>query len=221
MRPALFVLCAVSVAACEPEAKIRETTVQWMDWPAEVAAATPFDVRLVVFPPCVWDAFRAAPSADESAVTFAPYFFGERQDVLCGLRAQPVSIIAAALDTIGRAPGLPADFSRTYEIRASTSVSTGGALRTLPVRTFGDVVVRPANPDGSRRNAGGYVFLEVDTLGCARIRPLGLFTPDAPLVLANQTDTAGLTGAFVRGYIHTPAAPVCGETTVFQVTSVN
>ena len=53
----------------------------------------------------------------------------------------------------------------------------------------------------------------------ARILPLGLYDPDSGLVLEDQADTAGLSSAFVRGYIYDVAAPVCGQTRVFHLES--
>src|SRR5882762_5363596 len=53
MRPAAFAtLCLCLLAACEPNAKIDQVTVQWMDWPAEVNAGQPFRTRLVVWNVC-------------------------------------------------------------------------------------------------------------------------------------------------------------------------
>ena len=40
-------------------------------------------------------------------------------------------------------------------------------------------------------------------------------------VLEDQGDTTGLMNAFVRGYIHDAAAPVCGETRVLHLLSRN
>ena len=225
MRPAAYVaLCLVSLGACEPDSQISPVTVEWMDWPADVAAGTPFVVRLVVFQPCAATGFNPGPTADQSAVTFAPYFLELNPNVLCyRIMETALSIAPGALDTVGTAPGLPATYSRTYEMRAAASVYAPGAaaLASLPVRTFGQVTVRPSAPDLSRRNAAGMVFMEADTLGCVRIRPFGVYRPDAALVLENQTDTAGLSGAFVRGYIYAPAAPVCGETKVFHLMTQN
>ena len=76
MRPAVFATsCLGLLAACEPSAKVDPVTVQWMDWPAEVKAGQPFRTRLVVWNVCALNPqFRAGASANQSAVTFAPYF---------------------------------------------------------------------------------------------------------------------------------------------------
>lgn len=225
MRPAAFAtVCFAALGACESDTEIGPVTVQWMDWPAEVAAGTPFAVRLVVFQPCAWTGFRAGLAVDQSAVTFAPYFLDVRQDVLCALRTPPAyGLVVGALDTVETTPGLAADFPRTYEVRAAASVyaGTAGALSSLPVRTFGQVIVRPSAPDPARRNAAGIVLTEVDTLGCLRIRPLGAYRPGTALVLENLTDTASLSGVFVRGYIYEPATPLCGEPRVFHLLTRN
>jgi hypothetical protein len=92
------------------------------------------------------------------------------------------------------------------------------------VRTFGDVTVRPPSPifdPPARRNAAGYAQLERDSLGCARIRPLGLYTQGAAIVLENPVDTLTWSGRFVRGYIQSVDPQVCGERTVFHLVSQN
>jgi hypothetical protein len=227
MRRALSVLLLASVAACEPD-EILPTSVAWMDWPAEVVAGEPFTVRMVVYWPCAAGGFRAGPTADQSAVTFSPYFLSHNDQVLCAGVLPVTTLVAGTVDTAGLAPGLPAEFARTYEIRAATDVyapppSGALAVASQPVRTFGAVTVRlqaPA-PGAAVRNAAGRVSLQVDTLGCARVRPSGLYAAGSAIVLENPIDTAGLSGAFVRGYIYEPAAPVCGENTVFHLVSRN
>ena len=221
MRPALFALCLVFLAACDSDKAAFQTTVMWMDWPAEVNTAASLDVRMVVLPPCIWSAFRAGPSADQSAVTFAPYFLGVREDVLCAARTDPaVNLVLGGLDTTVNAPALTTTAPRTFEIRGATSVYAPAGI-TWPVRTFGEVTVRPSGADGSRRNAGGIVYRELDTLGCVRIRPVGSYKPGTALVLENPSDTVNLSGAFVRGYIFNLPAPLCGETRGFHLVSRN
>jgi len=225
MRRASFVMLFAAALACEPDTRAIPVMVQWMDWPADVAADTPFRTRLVVFGVCALNpAFRPGATADVSAVTFAPYFLGEQGDILCaGLRTE--LLLITAIDTAGMAPGLSADFARTYEMRATSSVYARSlGLDAAPVRTFGDVTVRPPSPlfdPPARRNAAGYAQLETDSLGCARIRPLGLYRPGAAIVLENPVDTAALSGGFVRGYIQAVDPQVCGENTVFHLVSRN
>lgn len=225
MRPAVFAaLCLGVLVACESNSnnQVTPVTVQWMDWPAEVNAGEPFRTRLVVWNVCALDPqFRAGASADQSAVTFSPYFLISKDPIACVAGFE--LLIVAGLDTAGTAPGLQATFTRTYEMRATASpyATAQGLLGTLPVRTFGEVTVRVTGADASRRSAAGTVSLERDTLGCARVRPAGLYYPGAALVLEDQADTAGLSRAFVRGYIYEAAAPVCGETRVFHLLARN
>ncbi len=225
MRPVVFAMvCLGILAACKTEdGPINPVTVQWMDWPAVVDAGQPFRTRIVVWGVCALNPrFRDGVSADQSAVTFAPYFLIDPDPVFC-VGATATSFVITAIDTAGMAPGLAATFSRTYEMRGTASVNTRavGQPGSFPVRTFGEVTVGPSGSDASRRNAGGSVSLERDSLGCARIRPLGLYSQNAALVLEDQADTVGLSSAFVRGYVHDAAAPVCGETRVFQLVSRN
>ena len=222
MRRASFVILFAAALACEPNTQAIPVTVQWMDWPAEVAAGTPFRTRLVVFGVCALrPAFRPGATADVSAVTFAPYFLGEQDGILCAGALPSELLVVTAIDTAGMAPGLSADFARTYEMRATSSVyAPPTGVAATPVRTFGDVTVHPPSPvfdPPARRNAAGYAQLETDSLGCARIRPLGLYTRGAAIVLENPVDTAALSGRFVRGYIQAVDPPVCGERTVFHL----
>ncbi|HXG95994.1 MAG TPA: hypothetical protein VNJ06_02645 [Gemmatimonadales bacterium] len=225
MRSFYYLAMLGGVAACGSDLELQSGVVQWMEWPAEVTAATPFPVRLVIpFPACQQWTFRPGASADQSAVTFAPYFLLKKGPLICPPVPADVSIYPLpyfSLDTVDTAPGLAAAFARTYEMRASATVyaptpspSNGGA----PVRTFGDVTVRLSAPDTSRRNAAGIVSL-FRSGACARVRPAS----SAPVgyVLEDQADTTGLMNAFVRGYIHDAAAPVCGETRVFHLLSRN
>ena len=219
MRRVSFVVLCALVAACEPDHDVIRTAVVWMDWPSQVVASNAFQVRLVVQRPCALiQAFNPDPRADESAVTFAPYFLGNAHGIYC-VTALPVDAFVDPnnLDTTGLAPGLAGDPARTYEMRGTT-----GWYDAWVERTFGDVAVYAQVPPPSApvRNAGGRVQMQVDTLGCVRIRPAGLYGPGALMVLENQGDTVGLSGAFVRGYLQY-AAPVCGEAQTFHVVSRN
>lgn len=229
MRLSAFAtLCIGFLAACDSDLDVQPAMVQWMEWPAEVTAATPFSVRLVMpFPACHRWVFKPAVSSDQSAVTFAPFFLVERGDPVCLPAPAEVGVFPLpflALDTVSMAPGLATTVARTFEMRGSAAVyaptPTPGAGDS-PVRTFGAVTVRLSNPDTSRRNAGGLVTMWVDDAGCVRILP-GASPPAPPsLVLEDQSDTTGLNYAFVRGYIHDATTPVCGQTRVFKLVSRN
>jgi len=228
MRPFLFAgICIAACTGCGPDSQVNSATVQWMEWPAEVLSRTPFTVRLVVWQAgCGFGAFRPGVSADQSAVTFSPYFLVEKQNAICLPEALVQDIAIGALDTAATAPGLAADYARSFEMRGSAEVfraisAVVAPAADVPVRTFGDVTVRPATPDASRRNAAGTVVKTVDTQGCVRVMPVGLYRPGAALVLEDQADTTGLSYAFVRGYIHDAASAVCGQTRVFRLLSRN
>lgn len=226
MRPAVFAtLCLGALVACDSNSdnQITPVTVQWMDWPAEVNAGEPFRTRLIVWSVCALDPrFLPGASADQSAVTFSPYFVISKDPIFC-LGGPAERLVVLGLDTAGMAPGLQAAFSRTYEMRATASpyATAQGLLGSLPVRTFGEVTVRVSGADASRRNAAGTVYLQRDTLGCARVWPAGSYSPSAALVLEDQADTTGLSYAFARGYIYDAAAPVCGEKRVFHLLARN
>lgn len=221
MRVAVFAILCCVVACDALGTKTDLVTVQWMDWPAEVNAGQTFRTRLVVSSICALNPrFHAGASADQSAVTFAPYFEADDKEIAC--IADQSLLISLGMDTAALAPALAATTARTYEMRAAApTIPSSTTFAPLPVRTFGDVTVRSANADDSRRNAAGIVQVQRDTLGCVHVRPLGAYRPDALLPLEDQADTAGLAFAFVRGYIYDASAPVCGQTRVFHLTSRN
>ncbi|HEV2670870.1 MAG TPA: hypothetical protein VGU74_07250 [Gemmatimonadales bacterium] len=195
--------------------------MEWMEWPAEVPVATPFKVRMLVSRPgCYQGMYRPGVTADQSAVTFAPYFLVKDKTPICLPEAQQLDIYYADLDTIGMAPGLPADFARTFEMRAPSSVYAPSApgVNDLPIRTYGDVTVQLSNPNVSRRNTGGFATIVVLN-GCLRVLPVG--SPGLSYVMEDQADTTTFSYAFIRGYIQEVATPVCGETTVFELLSRN
>jgi hypothetical protein len=205
-------ICAVLAACGGSDLDVQPAVVQWMEWPAEVAAAQPFAVRLMLpFPACHPWTLKERVGADQAAVTFEPYFLVEKGEPICLPEADLVP--NAMLDTVSIAPGLHVSSPRSFDMRALASADGS------PNRIFGQVTVLLTNPDTSRRNAGGTVTVFVDNSGCVRIRP-GYFGPQG-FVLEDQADTAGLMNAFVRGYFHDAAAPVCGETRVFHLESRN
>jgi hypothetical protein len=232
MRQASFVLLlAVPVVACsEPDTRIEPAQVSWMEWPAEVLAATPFTVRLVGYSvSCVEVVkFVTAPTVDESAVTFEPYFLITGQPQYCRLDVAGASrldtaslrLIAPFFDTRAAVPGLEAQVPRTYEIRAGTDVSVFGRLEArLPVRTFGEVTVNSSVGVIDRINAGGFAYATRDSLGCVTLQPYVVYPG---YVIENPpADTATYWYGFVRGYIYEPAAPVCGASKVFHLVTLN
>ncbi len=223
MRTASFVLLlAVPVVACsEPDTRVEPAQVSWMEWPAEVSAATPFTVRLVGYGvSCVEVVkFVTKPSVDQSAVTFEPYFLLTGQPQFCRELTPSSRIIAPFFDTRSAVPGLEAQVPRTYEIRAGTDVSAREAAAALPIRTFGDVTVRSAQVESGRINAGGLAYATRDSLGCVTLSPAGVYPG---YVIENPpADTARFWSAFVRGYIYEPAAAVCGNSKVFHLVTRN
>lgn len=220
MRPGALAML-LALAACS-DGRILPVSVVWMDWPAEVAAGDPFRTRLVVWQPCALiRGFVPAPTVDEAAVTFAPYFVADKEQIACIATMGVASemLVTWAIDTAGTAPGLPADVDRTYEMRGTaTSCAACSWFNSVPgATTFGEVTVRPTLPQpNATRNAAGYVIAQRDSAGCLRIRPSGLPSPGADIVLENPADTAVQWYGFVQGYIYQPPAPVCGATRVFH-----
>src|SRR6266567_2360769 len=231
MRPISFVsLLAVPVVACsEPDTHVQAAEVSWMEWPAEVPAATTFTVRLAGYgASCVEVVkFVTTPTVDQSAVTFEPYYLVTGRPGPCPLdatrqdgAAAPSLIVAPLFDTRADVPGLDAEYPRTYEIRAGTNVYVpNGLASALPIRTFGDVTVRTAQVETGRINAGGRATAVRDSLGCVTLFPNAVHPG---YVIENPpADTAQYWYGFVRGYIYEPAAPICGESKVFHLVTRN
>jgi hypothetical protein len=224
MRPASFVLLlAVPVVACsEPDTRIQPTQVTWLEWPAEVLAATSFTVRVAGYGGDCRPEVKLVidPSVDQSAVTFEPYFLVPQGPNPCDyLRPASSSsilpIVAPVYDTRAAVPGLEAQVPRTYEMRAATDVSARNALPAgFPIRTFGEITVKSAGGEPGRINAGGMAYAARDSLGCVTLQPYVVYPG---YVLENPPDTATYWGGFVRGYIYEPAVPVCGASKVFHL----
>jgi hypothetical protein len=229
VRPALFACVSLAVLACsEPDSEVVPAEVSWMEWPAEVMAAEPFTVRLVGYGTSCREVLRFDPGTtiDNSGVTFEPFFLVSRRQVFCPVDrrvpapALSVPIIAPFFDTRASVAGLTPQTPRSYEIRGAADVSLRGtATPALPVRMFGEVVVRSDSVDRSRTNAGGVVYAYRDSIGCVSIYTS---VAQGEYVLENPpADTASFWTAFVRGYIHKAAVPVCGESVVFHLESRN
>ena len=225
MRARHYAPLLLALAARGPDYDVSPGLVQWMEWPAEVTAAKPFTVRLLLpYPACYPWVFHPAVSADQSAVTFAPYFLVKKVPPVCPPQLADALIYPVpnfALDTSGTAPGLAATYPRTFEMRATASVSVPGpqVAAGTPARTFGAVTVRLADPDTSRRNAGGIANVFVDYTGCVRLQPGN--SPGIGFVLDDQSDTTAVFNAFVRGVIYQSTTPVCGQNRVFHIVSRN
>ena len=229
MRSAsLVLLLVVPVAACsEPDTRIEPAQVSWMEWPAEVLAATPFTVRLVghgVY--CVEVVkFVTAPTVDQSAVTVEPYFLltgrpNYCRSVLRATTSDPSIVpILAFFDTLAGVPGLEAQVPRTYEVRAGTNVSARGVAAAFPIRTFGEVTVRSAQAENGRINAGGLATAARDSLGCVTRSPYGVYP--GYVVENPPADTTQSWSGFVRGYLYEPAAALCGASRVFHLVTQN
>lgn len=229
MRPVLCALSLCALAACTgPNTDTVPLEVNWMEWPAQVVAAHPFSVRLVLAEPFCTTivALRAPATVDNSAVTFAPFALVQPDPrKICAVAASaslPVPDPFPGRDTTVQVAGLAASSARTYELRATASVAVpAAAASALPERTFGSVTVRIDSALATRANAGGLVWITRDSVGCTRATPQGLFPPPVSGYVVENPDTALRVLAFVRGYLHYPAAPLCGATRVFHLVSAN
>lgn len=222
MRRQSFAYLAVAVVlACSSDnTRVVFSQLNWMEWPAAVRVAQPFNVRLVGFNAgCGEQRFDPGTTVDNSAVTFEPFFVFTGPPVYCPLAAPGAAVpIFAFYDVKSTVAGLTPQASRSYEIRGATDVSVSpSAPSALPVRTFGEIVVRVDSADTSRTNAGGRVSASRDTSGCVRI-----FAGVNQYVVENPpADTATYWSAFVEGYLYRPSTPVCGDSIVFHLLSRN
>jgi hypothetical protein len=200
-----------------------------MEWPAEVLPATRFSARLIGYGAgCYRTAeLRIPTTVDQSAVTFEPYWLVDESDpgmycarVDAALRVAADDLIDIGFfDTRQEVEGLPAEFPRTYEMRAAAPVyAQGAAAETLPIRTFGSVTVRTDAALTPPINVGGNTYLYRDELGCTRALP-GIFFPG--YVVENPPADTTQTYGFVRGTLYAPAQPLCGETRVLRVVTWN
>ncbi len=227
-RALCAILSLLGVVACsEPDLDVQPSLVSWMEWPEEVPVATPFLVHLTTSTAgCgVRGTVHLPVSLSNSAVTFEPLFLVEgRENVICVARAMEAAVVGPGYkDTTAVVPGLPAQYPRSYEMRATASVYAPPGVQvatSVPVRTFGQVIVRQTVPAGGRTNVGGEAFASTQLDGCVRLRPLGRF--DLPgYVVENPPTAPSYWFGFVRGYVYEPAAPVCGASLVFHLVSLN
>jgi hypothetical protein len=214
MRHALFVaLSGAILAGCGPDLRAVPLGVSWLEWPAEVRASEPFDVRMSGYLPACGSHFVPAYHADLSAVSFEPYALVPQPPPCVNIAALHVAPPVFA-ETI-TVSSLEAAAPRTYEMRAATHTSAVDMV----IRTFGDIVVRPDSIQMRRFNAVGHAFAARDQAGCLRIYPVAGYSTG--YAIENPPDTTSNWSAFVRGYVVTGATPVCGDSTVFHLVTRN
>ena len=223
MKVPWLALALAAACATDPDAEAVPATVLWMEWPAEVLAAEPFTVRLVGFGVECREVVRfdTDPTVNESAVTFEPFFVVTGRQQPCPLAdplPSPMSPLPPFFDTRAAVPPLTPTVPRSYEMRAATLPCQNalGAPDRM-IRTFGDVLVRSDVVQGGVIRVGGRVYTYVDTLNCVRVVAQGLFSG---YVIENPPAGGGYWSGFVRGYLYSPAAPVCGEIRVLHLESV-
>lgn len=192
----------LAVAGCaEPSnVDVVRAAPAWMEWPAEVRAGVPFQVRLVNYAPGCYARLELRVYVDRGASALAfrlEWLVEGPSNVLC-LRDPGYS------DTLVTIAGLAATADRTYDL---TTIPPDRG----PVVTVGTVLVRPSAPLSDQTNGAGYASGATDIEGCAVMqRPF-----EAPIPVDNPPGATW--EGFVRGYFFTPAAPLCGQSRVFHV----
>ena len=226
-RAVAIALAVVLAPGCatDPDAETVPATVTWMEWPAEVLAAEPFTVRLTGFGVECREVVRfdTDPTVSDIAVTFEPFFVVTGPQQPCPLSVVDlipgsVSPVPPFFDTRAAVPPLTPTVPRTYEMRAMTlPFQTALGAPDRMIRWFGDVVVRSDVAQPGATLDGGQVYSYVDTLNCVRAAAYGLF---AGYVVENPPAGNGHWSGFVRGYLHSVSTPICGETRVFHLESL-
>ncbi len=225
MRPASFAgLAAAAIVACSDDTRVVFSQVNWMEWPAEVHVGQSFTVRLVGFNTgCGNQHFDPGMTVDDSAVTFEPFFVFSGPQQICPPAASTMSAAGtpptfAFYDFRSTVVGLSPAAPRSYDMRAASDVSVSATAPSgIPVRTFGQIVVRSDSVDSSRTDAAGRVSASRDPSGCVRI-----FAGVNQYVVENPpADTATFWSAFVQGYLYRSPAVVCGDSLVFHLVSRN
>jgi hypothetical protein len=111
------------------------------------------------------------------------------------------------VDTVVTLAGLAATGDSTYELRPVYP-------NPAPPRPVGTILVRAAGTINTDRVSGlGYVVGSTDIEGCAVMQP----PFDAPVPVENAPAAQWL--GYVLGYFFTPAAPLCGQTRAFHLSS--
>ena len=210
-RPA--VLLGLTLAACQSDFVTIATTVQWLEWPQEVVAGQPFDVRVVVPPICAQHAtLTDEPQVSDTAITFAPTWrYEHNPDIACTATAAamaraPGDLVNGYFTTVSL-PGLPLPAQGHYAL-----ITVGPNPADGPrVTHVGDLVVRADSADTSRSGAAGFVAATRNA-GCTRIGQ-----PGVGYVMENPVDTAEFWAGFVSGYLYRPDTLVCGAARVFHL----
>lgn len=198
------VALVLAVAACTEPADVRrmETTAAWLEYPAEVRAGAPFELRAVFYAPGCFDSqvLRVTQERYLNTVGIRAEWLVEGESSPLCLRADP-----GYVDTVLAVAGLPATADSIYYI-----VPLYPDLPPRPVA--GTVLVRPTAPLNTDRVIGhGQVVGGTDIEGCAVMQP-----PFSAPVPVDNAPSAQWTD-YVLGYFFTPTAPLCGQTRAFHV----
>jgi hypothetical protein len=204
MNRMMLIVVAAALAACtSPEdLEVRPTVPAWTEWPAQVRAGQPFDVRLVGYAPGCFprQELRVAVQRVGADIVIRTVWLVEgSSDPACD---------PGYFDTLVTVAGLPATIDSSYSI--VTSPGDQG-----PFLTRGTVLVRATAALSDQTRGAGSVVGGTDVEGCAVMqRPF-----DPPIPVENPPGATWM--GFVRGYFFTPGAPLCGQTRAFHVEGVS
>lgn len=210
----LAVVILSAVAACTEPDEVFTFSNQpiWTEWPAEVRAGTPFDLRYIaVLPGChVKYSLRIEAQLSDSAVLFnAPLVISAEDVSPCHIKF---------IDTAITVSGLAGGADRTYQLLLAPPPE--GPPRapndSQPPRVLGSILVRPTGPLSDRVNVSGGASGQLDPGGCPVIR---WYPVNAMVPIENPPAETWL--GLVRGYLFTVATPMCGQTRAFHLDDVS
>ncbi len=209
-------VATLAAAACLDAAGPRTAatvTVSWLEWPAAVSAAAPGTLRVVgTRSQCGTFEIGVVQSGPSSVGVNAVEWIPDPPPPCLALD------FLAIFDTVIALPRLTTPVGPTgfFSLDAVSWSSVGGTAR----RPFGTIDLA-LQPDTARR-AAGRAHLLSDSLGCSWMRreipgPTDVY----PQVLANNVALGpNWVQVFTSGRFVTASSPRCGQTQLFQATSV-
>ncbi len=187
--------------------------VSWMEWPAAVTAVAPGTVRVIGTRSLCGTFQLTVVQSGPSNVGVNALEWRPDPPTPCIERS-----ILAIYDTVVALPRLvtPTGPTGFFAFDALAWSPVGGLAR----RGFGTITLG-LQPSAELR-AGGRAYLLSDSLGCSWMRREITGPADAGQVVLSSDVALGPTWvpAFVTGFYATSFSPHCGQTRVFQITTM-
>jgi hypothetical protein len=187
----------------------------WVEWPAEVRAGQPLDVRIVAYAPndCGRSQLMAEVQRGEIAVTVRArwlLWYNDENSRCIPYHRLVDTVVAVTM------PPFTADRSYSVQMVRNPRLAAENGARSGPPEfsSIGTVLVRATEPlDTDRTNGSGFAEVTAEA-GCYMLRvPM---TGPVPLANAPAAPQFGL----AIGYFFTPDAPLCGVARVFHLSGI-